>query len=148
MPGCDRGVAEADSQAIAADVNSSSSCRNSANWGFLLKEDSHAILAEVECDLSRARQADSKTEDTLCHRIAMDGDHRKGLMSELLRARADPNACNDTGETPLHVAAACGHSVLCQILLAAGARPELESVWREAAVDVAARHGHTHILSS
>jgi ankyrin repeat protein len=49
-----------------------------------------------------------------------------GLIIEpLLRARADIDARNALGQTPLHVAAAYGHEMEVQMLLGFGADPEI-----------------------
>lgn len=48
---------------------------------------------------------------------------RREIVATLLAAGADPNARDDNGETPLHLAAAFGSSLMISALLEAGADP-------------------------
>lgn len=58
---------------------------------------------------------------TALHR-ACDGSHRVVISFLLEKAKADPNAADNDGETPLHLAAAAGDTNAAALLVPAGAK--------------------------
>jgi ankyrin repeat protein len=60
---------------------------------------------------------------TYLHMVAESGGCSAELIQGLVSMGLTPNAANRDGDTPLHVAARCGHVDICRALVAAGADP-------------------------
>ena len=58
---------------------------------------------------------------TALHWAARNG--KDAVATQLLQAKANPNAANNDGNTPLHNAAYNGHAVVVDVLLQAKANP-------------------------
>jgi ankyrin repeat protein len=59
------------------------------------------------------------------------------MVALLLKLRADPNALNDSGMTPLHLAAHQGNFALAELLLAHGARKNVKDEQGRTPLDLA-----------
>src|ERR1700737_3064443 len=66
----------------------------------------------------------------------------------LVRARADVNAANDLGITPLFLACANGNAVIAGMLLSAGATPNAASSVGVSPLMVAARTGSVAVVKA
>jgi hypothetical protein len=65
----------------------------------------------------------------------------------LIAAGANPNVQDGDGQTPLMLAAYAGLIHNVEALIDSGADPKLRNVFRESALDIAQRRGHTSIAS-
>lgn len=103
-------------------------------------EDILEILLQKGADV-RARDAAGGT--------AMSRAAAKGLSRtvKILQAHGgDINEKDPHGETLLSRAAATGNLILVQFLVAHGADPYLKNRQERAPIDIAQRHGHTHVV--
>ncbi len=79
---------------------------------------------------------------------AVWGHDKPDVVELLLSAGADPNALNAFGFTPLHWAAKHGHVASAQLLLKAGALPDLANQNHDLPFDLAVRWGQDAFVRS
>mmetsp|Transcript_27394 Transcript_27394/g.85157 ORF Transcript_27394/g.85157 Transcript_27394/m.85157 type:complete len:923 (-) Transcript_27394:112-2880(-) len=79
---------------------------------------------------------------------AADSADGLGLLQQLLDAGADPNRCDELGETPLFEAACSSSLEACRLLLAFGASPTACNVNGNCAADLATEDGVRELLVS
>ena len=70
-----------------------------------------------------------------------------GIVQSLIKARANVNARNKNGDTPLIVAALNGHINIVQELLYADANIDMQNKSGNTALIIASRHGNHEIAS-
>ena len=69
-----------------------------------------------------------------------------GIMQNLIRHGADVNAKNNTGMTPLMMAAEKGYIELLEVLLTAKADINSKNKAGKSALDLAEKNKHTHVV--
>lgn len=83
---------------------------------------------------------------TPLHWVAYTSGRQQESIIELLIAHgADPNARDDSGQTPLHAAAFEGELQAVKLLLQAGADPSIQDMTSETPLNQAVARGHTEI---
>jgi ankyrin repeat protein len=76
-------------------------------------------LVVVACVLALTPMVSAQTQTTPLHQAVLSGD--RAAVQRLIRSKADVNAANRYGVTPLSLAAQRGHADLIDLLLKAGA---------------------------
>lgn len=96
------------------------------------------------CVIETPTEVDEAKEDLIA--AAKVGDAPR--VRELLKAGADPTSLNADGLSALHLASIHGHGLIVQLLLGAGAPPDLSLFpGRETPLFLAARYGRKEIVS-
>ncbi|KAI1110439.1 ankyrin repeat-containing domain protein [Nemania sp. NC0429] len=78
--------------------------------------------------------------------VQSHGDDDLGLVMLLLEKGANPNACDEDGEAPLHNAARAGYARVARLLLKGNADPDTVSSDGVTALHIAAKHGHDAVV--
>ena len=90
------------------------------------------------------REAHSPETDALFQ--AARGGHAEAVRSILTGGRADVNGRDESGDTPLIVAARAGHDDVVQALLVARADPNAKNDAGQTALSLAAAGGHDEVI--
>mmetsp|Transcript_23575 Transcript_23575/g.33752 ORF Transcript_23575/g.33752 Transcript_23575/m.33752 type:complete len:130 (+) Transcript_23575:116-505(+) len=87
----------------------------------------------------------SSGNEKLLIKASKDGNLKE--VQRLLDKRVSPNVVDESGCTPLHLAAIKGHQEAVRQLLAGGAQTEAVDTYGDTPLHVAARGGHQEVVS-
>lgn len=96
------------------------------------------------CAETRRAARSSPETDALFQ--AARGGHAEAVKSILAGGRADVNGRDESGDTPLIVAARAGHDDVVQALLVARADPNAKNNAGQTALSLAAAGGHDEVI--
>lgn len=103
-----------------------------------------ALLVGLSGCAEARRAARSPETDALFQ--AVRGGHAETVRSILTGGRADVNGRDESGDTPLIIAARAGHDDVVQALLVARADPNAKNDGGQTALSSAAAGGHDEVI--
>ena len=75
-----------------------------------------------------------------------DGAH--GGRALVKQGKADVNKVNDNNQTPINIAAFCGHLEVVQFLLSKGADCTIKDKWGDTPLATAQKQGHAEVAAA
>lgn len=103
-----------------------------------------ALLVGLSGCAEARRAARSPETDALLQ--AARGGHAETVRSILAAGRADVNGRDESGDTPLIIAARAGHDDVVRALLVARADPNVKNDGNQTALSSAAAGGHDEVV--